>query len=102
MFSDILELITYTKTKNEIGDTVKTPNYHEAYCDTKSVQAKEFYQAAATGHLPEIVFEMRKIDYQGEKDIRHNGGTYRVIRTFTSKKNSEMVELVCEGAVNSG
>lgn len=102
MFGDILELITYTKTKNEIGDTVKTPNGREVYCDTKSVRDKEFYQAAATGHLPEIVFEMRKIDYQGEQDIEYSGRTYRVIRAFSSKKNSEMIELVCEGAVNSG
>lgn len=99
MFSDVIDLITYIETPGELGQTEKAPQYREVYCDTRSVQSQEFYAAATAGYKPEIVFEMRRVDYHNERALKYSGGTFRVIRTFTSKKNSEMIELVCESVV---
>lgn len=99
MFGDILELITYVETPKDLGQTEKVPQYREVYCDTRSVRSQEFYAAATAGYKPEIVFEMRRVDYQNEGALRYSGGTFRVIRTFTSKKNPEMIELVCESVI---
>jgi SPP1 family predicted phage head-tail adaptor len=102
MFKDTAELMTYTTTPGPLGQTIKTPVYRGVYCDAKSVQSQEFYAAATADHKPELVLEMRRVDYNKEKQVRHNGTTYEVIRTFTSKKNAEFVELVCEVVVGHG
>lgn len=99
MFGDVLELITYTISKAALGQEIKVPNYEVAYCDTKSVQSQEFYQAATSGHKPSKVFELREVDYHKETKVRYENQVYRVIRTFTSKKNPEFIELVCERVV---
>lgn len=99
MFKDVAELVTYTTTPGPLGQTIKAPVYRLVYCDTKSVRSQEFYAAATADHKPEIVFEMRWVDYQGETKVRFDEKIYQVIRTFTSKKNLEFVELVCEVVV---
>jgi len=101
MFKDTAELITYTTTPGPLGQTIKTPKLRMVYCDAKSVQSQEFYAAATADHKPELVLEMRLVEYQKEKQVKYSGTTYEVIRTFTSKKNPEFVELVCEVVVGS-
>jgi|SRR5690606_7303770 len=97
MWRDVIQLVDLTVGDNEIGDAVTQPTPREVYANQKSVRQSEFYQAMATGLQPELMFEVRSIDYQGEKQLIYNGKTYSIIRTYD--RNGEIVELVCSGLV---
>jgi SPP1 family predicted phage head-tail adaptor len=98
LFRDVVELITVVNTVNDMKDPIKTPSYREVFANKKSIRQNEFYQAAATGLRPELMFEIRTIEYEGERQIRYNKKTYNIIRTYD--KNEEITELICSGVVN--
>jgi SPP1 family predicted phage head-tail adaptor len=97
MWRDVILLVSEVEAENEIGDiiTIETPK--QVFANKKSVRQNEFYQAQAAGLKPELMFEIRYIDYGEERKIVFNNKSYRVIRTYT--KNEETIELICEGAV---
>lgn len=97
LFRDVVSLISYTVAVNAIGDPVETPTTREVYANKQSIRQNEFYQAAATGLRPEIMFVVRTIDYQGERKLTHGTTTYNIIRTYD--KGGELTELICSGLV---
>jgi len=98
MYKDLIKLISYTFGKNNIGDSVKTPVPREVFANEKSIRQSEFYQAAVQGLRPSIMFEVSLHDYDKEQMLEYDGITYKIIRTY--KKNTEVIELVCQGIVN--
>lgn len=58
-----------------------------------SVSASEFYAAANTGYMPEIVLKIYEQEYSGQKKVRVNGVQYTVIRTYLS---GDYIELHCQ------
>lgn len=102
LFRDVVELISITVTENDMGDIIETPVEREVYADKQSIRQSEFYQAAATGLRPELMFVMRTIDYNQETKLRWpaipEGKVYNIIRTYD--KDGELIELICQGVVN--
>ena len=97
LWNDIAELITYVKSVDDIGDTVMVPDEREVFVNKKSIRQSEFYQALSTGLKPEIMLEVRSIDYEGEKDVKYNNKNYNIIRVFS--KNEEITELICQAVI---
>lgn len=97
-FKDVINLISITPTENDIGDTIDTETLRQVFANKKSIKQSEFYQAAATGLKPEIMFEVRTDEYQDEKRLSYNNKEYNIIRTYD--KNGELTELICSGIVN--
>lgn len=94
MWRDVVGLIAVTKVKNDLGERIPTDSApREVLADVKSVGSREFYQAAAVGVKPEIIIAVRKIEYQSEPKLLHDGTTYHVIRTYS--KSGEILELTC-------
>jgi SPP1 family predicted phage head-tail adaptor len=100
MWKDVINLMAIVYTKNSIGDITETTTSRQVFCDVRSIRQSEFYQAAAVGVKPEIVFMIRHIDYSNEKKLSYNNIEYNIIRTFT--KNGEILELVCDKLAVSG
>lgn len=98
LFRDVVELISVTTTENDMGDIIETQTEREVYADKQSIRQSEFYQAAATGLRPELMFVVRSIDYEGEPKLKYNGKEYTIIRTYD--KDGELIELICQGVVN--
>lgn len=98
LFRDVISLITVTTTENELGDTIEVSTERQVFADKQSVRQSEFYQAAATGLRPELMFVVRTIEYNGETKLKYNGKEYSIIRTYD--KDGELTELVCQGVVN--
>ena len=98
LFRDVIKLISYTTTENELGDTIEVSTERQVFADKQSVRQSEFYQAAATGLRPELMFVVRTIEYNGETRLKYNGKEYSIIRTYD--KDGELTELVCQGVVN--
>jgi SPP1 family predicted phage head-tail adaptor len=100
MWRDVINLVSETETVNNMGDSLSVEVKRQIFANKKSIRQSEFYQAAANGLKPELMFEIRYLDYQEEQKIEYNNKSYNVIRSFT--KNDEIIELICEGAVNNG
>lgn len=98
MWKDVIHLISETSTENDMGDAISVENKKLVFANKKSIRQSEFYQAQANGLKPELMCEIRYGDYDDEQKIEYNNKEYNVIRVFT--KNDEILELICEGAVN--
>jgi len=94
----IINLITFTKTKNELRDSVKTPVRRETMAEKKSIGQSEHYQAAATDLRPEIKFVIWTLEYNNESVLEFEGKMYNIIRTF--EPNDKETEVICSGMVN--
>lgn len=98
IWRDVITLITATTTTNDIGDAVTSETSKDVYCNKKSIRQSEFYQAQQTGFKPEVMFEMRNVDYSSESALLYEGKRYSVIRTYS--KNGEVIELICSSLVS--
>ncbi len=98
LYRDVIKLISITTTENDMGDTIEVQDERQVFADKQSIRQSEFYQAAATGLRPELMFVVRSIDYNDEKKLKYNGKEYTIIRTYD--KDGELTELICQGTVN--
>lgn len=97
MWRDIAQLISYTETKDDIGDTIQTPSERQVFVNKKSVRQNEYYQSLSAGLKPELMLEIRSIDYNNEEELEFDDKKYRVMRTFERK--GEITELICEKVI---
>jgi SPP1 family predicted phage head-tail adaptor len=97
-FSDKIELIAITVTENSMGDMIETETETEVFANKRSIRQSEFYQAAATGLRPEIMFEVWSEEYSNQPRLEYGGKQYTIIRAYDK---GEITELVCQGLVNN-
>lgn len=68
----------------------------DVFCEVRSVGMREFYQANATDFHPELKFILADyLDYDDETLVRHDGRLYRVLRTY---RTGQELELIVEKA----
>lgn len=99
LWCDVIELMSVIESENDIGDTVEEPVSVQVYANKKSIRQSEFYQSMANGLRPELMFEIRQIEYSDQDKLKYNNKTYSIIRTYS--KNDEILELICQGLVNN-
>lgn len=99
LFRDVVNLVDISCTENDIGDPIENETKLQVFADKQSIRQSEFYQAAATGLRPELMFVIRSIDYNQQPKLEYNSKTYTIIRTY--EKDGELIELVCQGVVNN-
>lgn len=99
LFKEVVKLISVTASENDMGDIIETLVEREVFADKQSIRQSEFYQAAATGLRPELMFVVRSVDYNQEPKLKHGDKTYTIIRTYD--RDGELIELVCQGVVNN-
>lgn len=92
--SDVINLISMTRTQDEYGRWIETPTVKEVYCQVESVTRAEFFDAGRNGLNPEYRFTMFFGDYSGESVVEYNGNTYSVYRTYLRK--TDVIELYVE------
>lgn len=93
-------LIRQKFTEDEIGNQIPVETQTTVLCGVKSITRSEFYNAAANGLEPEIVFVVHGYEYNGEKEVIFEDARYRVIRTYS--ENFEELELTCEKVAADG
>jgi SPP1 family predicted phage head-tail adaptor len=100
MWRDVVQLVRLDYLNDEYGDQQYIRLPITVFANKKSVRQSEFYQALATGLKPEIMFEVRSLEYTGQENLIYNLKEYVIIRTYS--KNDEITELVCSGLVVKG
>jgi len=98
LFRDVVDLIAVSNSENGMGDITEGKFSRQVFANRKSIGRNEFYQAFAVGLRPELTFEVRVAEYQGERKLSYSGKEYNIIRTYD--KNGEIIELICSGLVN--
>ncbi|WP_438498019.1 hypothetical protein [Paenibacillus sp. IHBB 3054] len=94
MWRDVVDLIPVIPKKNTYGEEVPEDGPpRTVFANKKSVRQSEFYQAFAAGLRPELVLEVRGMEYADEPKLRYADVDYYIIRSFS--KNGEIMELVC-------
>jgi SPP1 family predicted phage head-tail adaptor len=100
MFDASITLKAVTPTQNTYGDELETIVEKEMFARVKSVGMKEKYLAMEQGLNPEIVFVISDyLDYGNQEFVEHENVTYKVMRTFRSGKE---LEIVCQRTGNLG
>ena len=97
LFNTEIDLISTTRTANDIGDAVETETVRTVMADKQSIRQSEFYQAAAAGLKPLLMFLVMSAEYQGETVLGYDGKRYHIARTY--ERPDERTELVCTGLV---
>ena len=88
--NDVLTLVKRVLAPD--GYTVKEEIRRDVFCRLASVSRSEFYQAQATKLRPELVFVLADyLDYDEEYLVIHGGEWYRVIRTYRTGQELEIV-----------
>lgn len=90
--NDILILIQQTRGVDEYGDPTVTETRSTVFCRKASIGQKEFYQAHALGLQPELKLVLADyLDYNGEQLVEYDGQLYRVLRTYRTGQELELV-----------
>lgn len=97
LWNDIAKLISIIQAVDAYGDTVETKTEKQVFVNKKSIRQSEYYQALSVGLKPELMLEVRSIDYSDEKDIEYNNKNYNITRVYT--KNGEITELICQAVI---
>ena len=88
------ELLTLIKQTYEDG--ILTQIRRTVFCGLRSIGQAEFYQANASDFHPEVKFVLADyLDYSGETMADHNGQRYKILRTY---RTGQELELVAERA----
>lgn len=93
MWRDVINLISETITKDEIGQETATQTQREVFAERNGIARNEFFNAGQSGIRPALMFKVREIDYEGEELLEHDGTPYKIYRTYPK---GEMLELYCE------
>lgn len=95
---NVLTLIRQETTVDEYGAPVIDEIRREVFAEQMSIGQKEFYQAHAVGLQPEIKFKLADyLDYEEERLVEYAGQRYRVLRTY---RTGLEIEIVCYREVN--
>lgn len=83
--NEVLTLILRTPGTNEITK-------RDVFCGLRSIGQSEFYQANAQDIHPEAKFVLADyLDYNGETLADYNGQRYRILRTYRTGQELELV-----------
>ena len=92
--SDVIKLISQTKTQDAYGVWRMTETSNEVFCNVQSVTRSEFFQGGRNGLNPDLVFTVFFDDYNDESIIEYDGKRYGIYRTYRAK--TDVLELYAE------
>ena len=94
-YSEIIYLLTNSIGEDDIGNNVSSlTSSKKCYAKTQSVRTNEYYSAVEAGLTPSMEFVIKKLNYNGEQEIKWNDEVYKVIRVVEPKNKFDIV-LVC-------
>lgn len=92
--SDIIKLVTETKTQDALGVYQITRSYTSVFCNVSSVSQSEFFEGGRTGLNPAYKMTLFYGDYHGEEILEYKGQTYAIYRTY--QRTTDTLELYVE------
>lgn len=101
MWRDVILLGNYVE-KIEYGEVIRTIEYRKVYANKKSIRQSEFYQGASAGLKPELLFEIRAVEFNNDDIVKFNDVEYTIIRTYKTGENMELTVSSHRGSEVNG
>lgn len=98
--SDVIKLISSSKTQDQFGVWRETLTERQVFCDVSSVSASEFFEGGRNGLNPEYRMTMFNGDYQGETMLKYNDKTYAIYRTYLGRNDELELYVERKGGTN--
>lgn len=92
--SDVIKLVSATRTKNSKGIYEKVEVEKQIFCSVKSVSMSEFFQGGQAGMKKQMRFDVFRYDYNDEEVLIYEGNRYSIYRTYIAK--NDIFELYAE------
>ena len=94
-YTEIIYLINEVIGEDEIGNqTTSSSTSKKCYAKKQSLRTNEFYNATMVGLTPSCEFVVKRLNYNGERELEWNNERYMIIRTVDPKNKFDIV-LVC-------
>ena len=98
--SDVIKLITVTRTQDEYGVWRSTESEKEIFCQVSSVTQSEFFEGGRNGLNPEFRFTVFFGDYSDEPIVIYKGNRYSVYRTYLGRNDRLELYVERKGGTN--
>ncbi|SMO54999.1 phage head closure protein [Melghirimyces algeriensis] len=98
-YNAVIHLVGTEIIEDEIGNQIEQETERQVFANEMSVGQAEYYNAAVSGLRPEKRFEVYTFEYANERQLKHNGIKYRIIRTET---RGEKTRITCERVAGDG
>lgn len=98
--SDVIKLISVTRTQDKYGQFVDTETSRQVYCQVGSITQSEFYEGGRNGLNPEYRFTVFFADYEDETIIEYKGKRYSVYRTYLARNDKLELYVERKGGTN--
>lgn len=98
--SDVIKLISVTRTQDKYGQFVDTETSRQVYCQVGSITQSEFYEGGRNGLNPEYRFTVFFADYEDETIIEYKGKRYAVYRTYLARNDKLELYVERKGGTN--
>lgn len=89
-WSDVVYLGTPVETLVN-GEVITSYTLVKRYVNRLSIRQNEYYDAMNTGLKPELMFEIRTLEYNGQPTLKHNNIDYKVMRTYDKGEFTELI-----------
>lgn len=94
-YTEIIYLIEDTITTDDIGNSIlSVGSSTKCYAKKQSVKTNEFYNASMTGLSLSCEFVVKRLNYNGQNQLKWNNELFEIIRTIDPKNKNDIV-LVC-------
>ena len=97
MWKDIAELGQMTETEVNF-EIIKDWIYAQVFVNKKSVRQSENYQAAAVGLKPELMFEIKSIEFDNQERLKYNDKIYEITRVYDRGEVTELIVTTWSGS----
>ena len=95
-YTEIIYLISQIKEEDYIGNFISSSETSKkVYAKKQSVRTSEFYNAVQAGMSPSVELAVKRLNYNGEEELKWNNERYSIIRTVDPKNKFDIV-LVCQ------
>lgn len=101
MWRDVVYLGEIKETI-EYGEVTTTTLYRKVYANKKSVRQSEFYQSTSAGLKPELMFEIRSVEFSDSDKLKYNNKEYFIIRTYDTGEITELTVSSRSGSELNG
>ena len=98
--SDIITLISVSRTQDAYGQWVETESTNDAYCQVDSVSQSEFFEGGRNGLNPEFRFTVFFADYNNETIVEYKSQRYSVYRTYLTRNDRLELYVERKGGTN--
>ncbi len=90
MMDSTCDLINKVMSTDSLGFPKATETKTTVFCEVKSVNRNEYFEAGKAGLTPAYQFTINSIEYGGQNELEYSGVRYGIYRTYSTGDYTEL------------